>query len=165
MGRTVSCAFIVASRMVGPILSQHGASIDRTAVGHAAPSLYTAANSEGGIMEAIDTLIDARWVVPVEPANVVLEEHSIAVRDGRIVAILPTAEALQRFSARAHRRLPGHALVPGLVNAHTHAAMTLMRGYADDVPLMTWLNEHIWPAEGRYVSREFVYDGGLLGMA
>ncbi len=116
-------------------------------------------------MEAIDTLIDARWVVPVEPANVVLEEHSIAVRDGRIVAILPTAEALQRFSARAHRRLPGHALVPGLVNAHTHAAMTLMRGYADDVPLMTWLNEHIWPAEGRYVSREFVYDGGLLGMA
>jgi 5-methylthioadenosine/S-adenosylhomocysteine deaminase len=114
---------------------------------------------------SVDRLIDARWVIPVEPQGVVLEEHSVAIRDGRIVGITPTAGADTQFQAAERTTLAHHALIPGLVNAHTHAAMTLLRGYADDRPLMTWLTEHIWPAERRHVSPDFVYDGTLLACA
>ena len=110
-------------------------------------------------------LIHARWVVPVEPAGAVLERHAVAVRDGRIEAVLPGTEAAQRYAGYARIDLPGHALIPGLVNAHTHAAMSLMRGIADDLPLMRWLEEHIWPVEGKHVSAEFVKDGTLLACA
>ena len=79
--------------------------------------------------------------------------------------MLPAAEALARFAQYERISLPAHALIPGLVNAHTHAAMTLMRGLADDLPLMRWLEEHIWPAEKRHVSPEFVRDGTLAACA
>ena len=120
---------------------------------------------DGARMEPVDSLIDARWVIPVEPFGAVLPEHSVAVRDGRSVDVLPTAEAHSRYSAARHFPLTGHALIPGLVNLHTHAAMTLMRGLADDRALMTWLQDHIWPAEARHVSREFVRDGAMLACA
>jgi 5-methylthioadenosine/S-adenosylhomocysteine deaminase len=103
--------------------------------------------------------------VPVEPAGAVLAEHAVAVRDGTIEAVLPAAEARGRFGAYPEIRLERHALIPGLVNAHTHAAMTLMRGLADDLPLMRWLEEHVWPAEARHVSAEFVADGTRLACA
>ena len=112
----------------------------------------------------VDTLICAAQVVPVEPRGV-LNDHAVAVDGGRIVAILPTAQALARFEARELVRLDRHVLIPGLVNLHCHAAMSLMRGIADDVPLMTWLKEHVWPAEARHVSDEFVHDGSLIAMA
>ncbi|MHB1676481.1 MAG: TRZ/ATZ family hydrolase [Sulfuriferula sp.] len=117
------------------------------------------------IAQAIDTLIEARWIVPVEPANTVLHDHSIAIDCGRIVAILPTAEARQHFVARNYHKLADHVLLPGLVNLHTHAAMTLLRGYADDRPLMEWLKGHIWPAEAKHVSPEFVRDGARIACA
>jgi 5-methylthioadenosine/S-adenosylhomocysteine deaminase len=110
-------------------------------------------------------LINARWVVPVEPAGVALERHAVAVRGGLIEAVLPTAEAAQLYQGYARVDLPGHALIPGLVNAHTHAAMTLLRGIADDLPLMRWLMEHVWPAEAKHVSPQFVKDGTLLACA
>ncbi len=110
-------------------------------------------------------LINARWIVPVEPAGAVLERHAVAVRDGRIEAVLPAGEAAQRYAAYARVDLPGHALIPGLVNAHTHAAMALMRGSADDLPLMRWLQEHVWPVEAKHASPEFVRDGTLLACA
>ncbi len=116
-------------------------------------------------MQAVDLLISARWVIPVEPAGAVLHDHCVAVAEGRIVAVLPAAEAARGFDAREHLRLERHALIPGLVNLHTHAAMTLLRGLADDLPLMAWLQDHIWPAEAKHVSREFVYDGTLLACA
>ena len=116
-------------------------------------------------MQAVDLLISARWVIPVEPAGAVLEDHCVAVSAGRIVAVLPCAAASERFDAREHLRLDRHALIPGLVNLHTHAAMTLMRGLADDLPLMAWLQDHVWPAEAKHVSPEFVYDGTLLACA
>ncbi len=116
-------------------------------------------------METIDTLIHARWVIPVEPAGTVLERHTIAVHDGRIATILPTAEAAERYRAETEVDCTDHALIPGLINAHTHAAMSLMRGLADDLPLMTWLNDHIWPAEAKWVSPEFVGDGTQLAIA
>lgn len=110
----------------------------------------------------IDLLIEARYIVPVEPFDTTLEHHSIAIRGGRIEAILPSDEARRLYLAREIVNLPEHIVTPGLVNLHTHAAMTLMRGLADDLPLMRWLHEAIWPAEARHVSHAFVRDGSLL---
>jgi len=95
----------------------------------------------------------------------VLHEHSVAVKDGLIVAVLPTIEAHASYTATDHVVLPDHALIPGLINLHTHAAMSLMRGLADDLPLMRWLKEHIWPAEAAHVNAEFVHAGTLLACA
>lgn len=115
--------------------------------------------------QPIDLLIEARWVIPVEPSGLCLEDHAVAVHDGRIVAVLPQAEARTRFDARITRSLPRHTLIPGLVNLHTHAAMNLLRGLADDLPLMDWLQQHIWPAEQQHVTPQFVYDGTRLACA
>jgi 5-methylthioadenosine/S-adenosylhomocysteine deaminase len=115
-------------------------------------------------MQTVDTLICAAHVVPVVP-RAVLHDHAVAVSDGRIVAILPTPEARRQFASANVVTLERHVLIPGLVNLHCHAAMALMRGIADDLPLMTWLQEHIWPAEAKHVSDEFVHDGSLLAMA
>ncbi len=114
---------------------------------------------------AIDTLIDAANIVPIVPDRTTLPNHSIAIDAGHIVALLPTNEAHARYHAKRHLVLADHVLLPGLVNIHTHAAMTLMRGLADDLPLMSWLQQHIWPAEAAHVSQTFVYDGTSLACA
>lgn len=116
-------------------------------------------------MREADTLIHAAWIAPVEPPGTLLADHSIAVRNGRIEALLPTAEARGRITAKSETRLDRHLLVPGLVNLHGHAAMALLRGVADDLPLMTWLKDHVWPAEAKHVGDEFVHDGSLLAAA
>ena len=113
----------------------------------------------------IDTLIKARWIIPVEPHARVYENHAIAIHGGRIVGILPTAEALAEYQPAQVEEMPSHALIPGLVNTHTHAAMSLLRGNADDLPLMEWLEDHIWPIERRYVGEAFVRDGTDLALA
>ena len=115
--------------------------------------------------QKIDTLIEAHWIIPVDPPHSVLSGHAVAVSDGCIVGVLPAAEAHKKFDAQQHIALADHVLIPGLVNLHTHAAMTLLRGLADDLTLMEWLNRHIWPAEQRHVSEEFVYDGTRLACA
>lgn len=116
-------------------------------------------------MQTVDTLIHAAWIVPVEPDDRVLDDHSLAIHEGRLVAVLPTADARRSYRATAEIELPAHALIPGLVNAHTHAAMTLLRGLADDLHLMDWLQHHVWPAEARWVNEEFVQDGTELALA
>ena len=103
--------------------------------------------------------------MPVEPAGAVLEQHAVAVRDGKIEAVLPAPQARARFPGYDELALENHVLMPGLVNAHTHAAMSLLRGLADDLPLVRWLEEHIWPAETKHVSRDFVRDGTLVACA
>ncbi|UVM70958.1 TRZ/ATZ family hydrolase [Pseudomonas alvandae] len=113
---------------------------------------------------ALDLLLLPTWLVPVEPAGVVLKDHGLGIRDGCIVFIGPRAEAM-KCDATEIRELPGMLLSPGLVNAHGHAAMTLFRGLADDLPLMTWLEQHIWPAEGKWVDEDFVRDGTDLAIA
>ncbi|MGX1187576.1 5-methylthioadenosine/S-adenosylhomocysteine deaminase [Pseudomonas sp. F-14 TE3623] len=113
---------------------------------------------------ALDLLLLPTWLVPVEPAGVVLKEHALGIRDGRIVFIGPRAAAL-KFNATEVRELPDMLLAPGLINAHGHAAMTLFRGLADDLPLMTWLENHIWPAEAKWVDEAFVHDGTDLAIA
>ena len=115
--------------------------------------------------EPADLVLSASWIVPVEPAGCVLEEHALAVRDGSIAALGTADEMDARFSPRERVHLDGHALVPGFVNAHTHAAMTLFRGLADDLPLDAWLAEHVWPAEARFVDEAFVRSGTRLAAA
>jgi 5-methylthioadenosine/S-adenosylhomocysteine deaminase len=116
-------------------------------------------------MKTTETLLHARWVIPVQPEGIVLEYHSIAIDEGRLTAILPSSEARQSYQAELTLDLDQHALIPGLVNSHTHAAMTLLRGIADDLHLMDWLQHHIWPAEQRWVSEQFVHDGTQLAIA
>lgn len=115
-------------------------------------------------LTTVDLRIDAGFVVPVLPSGV-LKGHAVLVTGEHIIAIVPTADADARYVARETLVLPSHVLIPGLVNAHTHAAMTLLRGIADDVPLLPWLQQHIWPREARFVAPDFVFDGTLLAAA
>jgi len=113
----------------------------------------------------IDLLINSRWIIPVVPENRVFENCALAIDQQKIVGIYPQAEAQIKFDAASVVDLDDHILMPGLVNAHGHAAMSLLRGYADDLPLQPWLEEHIWPVEARVLSAEFVADGTNLAMA
>lgn len=116
-------------------------------------------------MQHCDTLIVPRWCIPVEPAATILSDHAIVVVDGRIVDIMPDVDARKSYQPSVLVERPHHALIPGLINAHTHAAMTLFRGLADDLPLEAWLQDSIWPAEKRWVSAEMVRDGTELAIA
>ncbi|MCC1495720.1 TRZ/ATZ family hydrolase [Alcanivorax sp. 1008] len=115
-------------------------------------------------MTAADLIIHARWIIPVEGTGT-LNNHAIVVRDGLIADILPSDQVEGRWQAAKVLHLGQHALTPGFVNAHTHSAMNLFRGLADDLPLMTWLEQHIWPAEGKWISDEFVHDGSRFACA
>lgn len=114
--------------------------------------------------DPLDLLLLPTWLVPVEPARIVLTNHALGVRDGRIVLIASREEA-SKYVARETLDLSGQLLAPGLINAHGHAAMTLFRGLADDLPLMTWLREHIWPAESQWVDEAFIQAGSELAIA
>ena len=114
--------------------------------------------------QSADLVLSASWIVPVEPVGQVLERHALVVRGGVIAALGPADEIDARFSARERVHLDEHAVVPGFVNAHTHAAMTLLRGFADDLPLDVWLAEHVWPVEARFVDEGFVRAGTRLAV-
>ncbi len=112
----------------------------------------------------VDLIIHAKWMIPVVPSNTCFTDCSIAIDNNIIVGIKPSDSIDQYFDAKEEKHLGNHVLMPGLVNAHGHAAMSLLRGYADDLPLDTWLNDHIWPAEAQHVSAEFVKDGAELAI-
>ena len=116
-------------------------------------------------MTPIDLLINARWIIPVVPENRILKDCAIAIHEGQIIALLPQEEAAKRYTADRVENLHEHIVTPGLINAHGHAAMTLLRGFADDQPLNHWLNNHIWPAEKQWVDEQFVRDGTELAIA
>jgi len=116
-------------------------------------------------MHKIDLLLDAQWVVTVNQNNDVLTHHSIAVDKGKIIDILPTSVASDRYLAKTHQQHNNKVLMPGMINCHTHAAMSLFKGFADDLPLMDWLQNHIWPAESKWVDEDFVHDGTELAIA
>lgn len=113
----------------------------------------------------VDILIHARWIIPVEPESVTYEHHTLVIDSGKIIDLLPTDHAKQKYQGTSTENLDNHALLPGLINCHTHAAMTLMRGIADDLPLMDWLQNHIWPLEQKWMSEAFVRDGTDLAIA
>ncbi len=112
-----------------------------------------------------DLIISASWIVPVVPNNKIYHDCSIAIGDEKILGIFPTVDIHKHYHAKNHVSLENHLLIPGLINAHGHSAMSLLRGYADDLPLMTWLQEHIWPVESKFVDKEFVSDGSTLAIA
>ncbi|MDH3401209.1 MAG: amidohydrolase family protein, partial [Chromatiales bacterium] len=114
--------------------------------------------------QQVDTIISARYIVPVIPA-IALENHALVIHKGRILDLLPETETREKYSTSNWLERPNHTLIPGLVNAHTHLAMTLFRGIADDLPLEEWLREHIWPAEQEWVGPDFVRDGTELALA
>ncbi len=116
-------------------------------------------------MTPADTIINARWIIPVEPDGIVHNNHSLVIKDGDILDLLPIEQSSSKYHSDVNLNLDQHVLIPGLVNAHTHAAMSLFRGLADDLPLMNWLNDHIWPAEGAWVGYDFVNDGTQLAVA
>lgn len=115
-------------------------------------------------MQHIDTLIFPRWIIPIEPSNTVLEGYAIAINEGKIVEILSIEQAEKKYQAKETCHRHHHVVMPGLVNAHTHSPMVLFRGLADDLPLMTWLKEYIWPAENQWLSEPFVADGTQLAI-
>lgn len=128
-------------------------------------AIFKAERMTAETIVAVDTRINARWLIPIEPANTVLDHQALLIQGDRIAAIVPQHEADHRYRARETIDLPHHVAMPGLINMHGHAAMSLFRGLADDLPLMTWLNDHIWPAEGQFVSADFIADGTSLAIA
>ena len=113
----------------------------------------------------VDRLLHARWIIPVQPDKTVLEDHAMALSGGRIEDILPIVEDKAKYRTATVEVFDHHALIPGLVNAHTNAGMSLLRGIADDRPLIEWLTDHIWPLELQWMSPDFVLDGTELAMA
>lgn len=114
----------------------------------------------------VDTAIHCRWIAPVDTKQPrLLADHCILVNAGQILATCPSAVVEASYQARDTIQLPHHLVIPGLINAHGHAAMSLLRGFADDLPLKPWLEEHIWPAESKHVSEAFVRDGTELAVA
>ena len=112
----------------------------------------------------IELLVFPKWIITVNAQNQVLTEHALAIQEGKIHAILPVAEARQLDAAQIIE-LPQHVLMPGFINAHTHSPMSLLKGLADDLPLMDWLQNHIWPAEAKWADAEFVQQGSALAIA
>ena len=110
-------------------------------------------------------LIIPRWVAPVVPEGAVLSGYAVALERDRIVGLAPAAQARQTWPQATVTELPGHLLVPGFVNLHTHAPMSLLRGAGDDMPLQAWLRERIWPLEAKLLGPEFVADGTVLACA
>jgi 5-methylthioadenosine/S-adenosylhomocysteine deaminase len=115
--------------------------------------------------EAADLIIHARWIIPVIPKGSVLSNCSLIINKGVIDNILPHNEAKRLYHSKQEIDLDKHAVIPGLINAHSHSAMSLLRGFADDQPLKDWLEQSIWPIEGQWVDAEFVRDGSELAIA
>ena len=112
-------------------------------------------------------ILKPKWLLTVNPEFEVLSDYAVVIKGDRIQSLLPAAEVHQQdeFSDAEMIELADHVLMPGLVNSHTHASMSLFRGIADDLPLMDWLNHHIWPAESQWVDPTFIADGFQLTAA
>ncbi len=117
----------------------------------------------------VEQIIYGRWVIPLEAETEsdksILEHYAVVINNGIIMDILSTDKCRKKYQGTIEHHLEQHALLPGFINTHTHAAMSLMRGMADDLPLMDWLNNHIWPAEAKCVNYKFVKQGTELAIA
>ncbi len=113
----------------------------------------------------VDLVIQARWIIPVEPESVTYENYALVINAGNIIDLLPAKNAQEKYQALVLEKMDNHVLLPGLINSHTHASMSLMRGIADDLPLMDWLQNHIWPLEQKWVGETYVRDGTDLAIA
>jgi len=121
-------------------------------------------NQATGTKTPIDLLIHNAMVLTLDSSDHIFDPGLVAVRNDEIVWVGPESSWPERFQPREKLNMAGGLIMPGLVNAHTHAAMTCFRGLADDLPLATWLNDHIFPAEKK-ISGDLVYQGTLLACA
>ena len=110
-------------------------------------------------MKIVDKIIRPKWILPIMPDNQVIENSSLIIKAGKILEICSREDEKERYSSKEIYHLPGHAVLPSFVNCHTHLAMSYYRGLGDDLPLMEWLNNYIWPAEAATVSESLVFDG------
>ncbi|XHS77711.1 TRZ/ATZ family hydrolase [Burkholderiaceae bacterium UC74_6] len=110
-------------------------------------------------------ILKARWMLTMAPGSELLTEHALVIEGERIAAVLPWADAEAKYANAERVELGDHVLIPGLINGHTHSAMSLLRGVADDLGLMDWLNNHIWPLEKKWVSEDWVHTGSMLSAA
>jgi 5-methylthioadenosine/S-adenosylhomocysteine deaminase len=117
------------------------------------------------VKKPVDLILTNGTVLPLSPDSAPITEGALAVANGWIIALGPKAQIGRSFEARQTIDARGGLIMPGLVNAHTHAPMALFRGLADDLPLKVWLEEYIFPAEARWVDPDFVYWGALLACA
>jgi 5-methylthioadenosine/S-adenosylhomocysteine deaminase len=115
-------------------------------------------------VEIVDSLIHGKWIVPVVPSGKVLENHTLVIRGSKIREIIPTHEVVGRYQAHHESDLREHLVIPGFINSHIHSSMSLFRGIADDLPLKSWLEKHIWPLEKQFVDETFVSDGTRLAI-
>lgn len=116
-------------------------------------------------MQSVDQLIHAKWIITGVKNEEALPHHSLVIEKGTLTDILPTEKAKQRYTATHSEDYSHHTVMPGIINSHTHIGMNYFRGLADDLALMNWLNNHIWPAEKKWVNHEFVRDASLFAMA
>jgi len=116
-------------------------------------------------MKNVQTLIHGKNIIPMDKQEQTLVDFSIAIQDGRILDILPSADAQKNYSCDSSYNYGHHIIIPGLINTHTHAAMSLFRGLANDLPLMEWLQNHVWPAEKKWANADFVKAGTQLAIA
>lgn len=116
-------------------------------------------------METVDIIINAKWIITGIENQAALHNHSLVIEKGIIKKISPTAEISQHYTARQTDNYSEHVVMPGLINAHTHIGMNYFRGLADDLALMNWLQNHIWPAEKAWLGHEFVKDASLFAIA
>jgi 5-methylthioadenosine/S-adenosylhomocysteine deaminase len=116
-------------------------------------------------MQSVDLIIHAQWIITGTGTQETLRNHSLIIEKGIIKHILPTPLAKERYTAHQIEEYTHHAVMPGIINSHTHIGMNFFRGLADDLSLMNWLNHHIWPAEKKWVSHEFVRDASFLAIA
>jgi 5-methylthioadenosine/S-adenosylhomocysteine deaminase len=115
-------------------------------------------------MKKVDLIIHAKWLITCEPDNHVLNDHALIVHQGIIQDILPSKAVTIKYHSTDTQHFNTHAVMPGFINSHTHVAMNLFRGLMDDLALMDWLNNYIWPAEKKWVDSQFVYEASLLAM-
>lgn len=115
-------------------------------------------------MEQPDLIVSGEYLLPTANQSALLTNHGLAVTGDTITDIAPTETLTQKYPQAQHLHTPYGLVMPGLVNTHTHAAMACFRGIADDLPLMTWLQEHIFPAEAK-LTPEIVYHSTLLSIA
>jgi 2-polyprenyl-3-methyl-5-hydroxy-6-metoxy-1,4-benzoquinol methylase len=121
--------------------------------------MTSAKRSTGQNPAPADLLVLGGAVLTLDAADTVYPAGAVAVRDGRIVAVGPRSRLVRRFRARRAIEAAGQLVLPGLVNAHTHAAMTLFRGLSDDQELITWLTKYMFPLEAKFVRTEFAISG------
>ena len=113
----------------------------------------------------VSIIISTSWIFTSDPENQLLSDYSVVIENDKIIDLVPQSKVFNEYEADNTYQLTDHILIPGLINTHTHAAMSLFKGFADDLPLQEWLNNHIWPAEKEFVNSSFVKDGSILGLS